>query len=210
MSDGTENKFNYQVTLQDAKVRFTQLDLPAIALRAGAEQVSGTTLRIKFLGRDYLVSADGEVATGVEVGEATIAEQILLLHYLAQAEGVPVQHKLISFKELPGGAIYINPFTNRAIKPLVAAFGADPEQLLAHGTVLGGSKASPGDVSVCVDVFPYVPITLVLWAGDDEFPATGNILFDISAPHYLPTEDYAVLASMLVARLKQLQAASAN
>jgi hypothetical protein len=46
-------------------------------------------------------------------------------------------------------------------------------------------------------------VTFVLWGGDDEFPPSGNILFDSSAPQFLPTEDFAVLASLLVAELKR-------
>ena len=45
--------------------------------------------------------------------------------------------------------------------------------------------------------FPRVPITLVLWRGDDEFPPDGNILFDRSISDYLTTEDVNVLCETI-------------
>jgi len=38
-----------------------------------------------------------------------------------------------------------------------------------------------------------VPITFVLWRGDEEIPPSGNVLFDASIPSYLPVEDIAVV-----------------
>jgi len=41
-----------------------------------------------------------------------------------------------------------------------------------------------------------------LWEGDEEFPPSGNILFDASAGSHFATEDFAVLASVVVYALK--------
>ncbi len=220
---GSKN-LNYEVTLKEAQRRFTERDFARIAVLAGARVTSDNNLELPFLGQSYTVSPQGEVtlsskATGPQdqpgsnlehrtsnlVDEVPLTVKILILHYLATAEGVPVQQKPISFKELPGGAIYIGPFTNRAIRPLVSVFGDNPAELLEVGRELGGTKTDLGDVSVRIDAFPHVPVTLVLWQGDEEFPPSGNILFDVSASHYLPTEDYAVLASLVVYELKNLK-----
>jgi hypothetical protein len=50
-------------------------------------------------------------------------------------------------------------------------------------------------------LLPNVPVRLILWAGDDEFPAAGNILFDENINRILSPEDIAWLAGMLVYRL---------
>ncbi|MCL6560367.1 MAG: DUF3786 domain-containing protein, partial [Firmicutes bacterium] len=51
--------------------------------------------------------------------------------------------------------------------------------------------------------FPLVPVTYVLWLGDDEFPASGTVLFDSTASTHLATEDYAFIAGMGVFELKK-------
>jgi hypothetical protein len=66
---------------------------------------------------------------------------------------------------------------------------------------MGGDKANYGDTAVTVNVFPRVPLTLVLWRGDDEFGPEGNILFDSTISDYLPVEDIIVVSESLVRRL---------
>jgi hypothetical protein len=46
-----------------------------------------------------------------------------------------------------------------------------------------------------------VPLRLVLYLGDDEFPAEANILFDQSVGKILSPEDIAWMAGMLAYRL---------
>lgn len=202
---GAENKFNYKVTLNEAVKQFIGRDITDIAAKSGANLTPANSLELQFMGRSYNIAPEGSVSfTDGEV-EVPIAEKILILHYLVHASDVALANKPISFKELPGGAIYITPFTNRSIRPLLGAFGEDPQALLPIAEKLAGKRANHGDVSVIINVFPRIPVTLILWAGDDEFPASGNILFDASAPGYLPTEDYAVLSGMLALRLRQLK-----
>ncbi|HEX76216.1 MAG TPA: DUF3786 domain-containing protein, partial [Dehalococcoidia bacterium] len=66
---------------------------------------------------------------------------------------------------------------------------------------LGGRESDYGDVSVTINAFDHVPITLVLWRGDEELAPNGNILFDASISDYLPTEDVTVLTETLVWKL---------
>jgi len=43
-----------------------------------------------------------------------------------------------------------------------------------------------------------VPVALILWKGDDEFPPEGTILFDRNISHILSAEDIAWLAGMII------------
>ena len=52
-----------------------------------------------------------------------------------------------------------------------------------------------GDAAIVMDVFPRLPLTYVIWEGDEEMPANGTILFDQTAQYYLPTEDLVVVAA---------------
>lgn len=154
---------------------------------------------VPFLGSTYLVSfPDGAVCNRDREENVPITNHILILHYLINATGQNLTGEVISFKELPDGAIYIDPFTRRSIKPMLDIFSGDPESLVKCGLVMGGKAADFGDVSVTVPVFPRVAITYVIWSGDEEFPASGTILFDSSARYYLPTEDYAMVSGTII------------
>ncbi len=197
---------NYTAAHKTALEKFAQASLEEMALNSGYP-LKENRFQVKFLGQAFEVeypSGKFEPVPSLD-GELPIFAQILILHYLTQTGKVEGQGKLISYKEIPGGSIYIGPFTNRAIRPLVQLFGDDPQRLLTVAQTLGGEAVKHGDAAVTLRVFPRIPVTLVLWAGDEEFPATGNILFDASAAQILPAEDYAVLASFMVATLKRLK-----
>ncbi len=49
--------------------------------------------------------------------------------------------------------------------------------------------------------FPFVPVKYILWEGDEEFPPSGNILFDASISNILSPEDVAWLSGMTVYKL---------
>ena len=58
-----------------------------------------------------------------------------------------------------------------------------------------------GDFGMDFPVFPHIRVQLVLWSGDEEFPADATILFDESVQRILPAEDIAVMSGGLVYRL---------
>lgn len=195
---------NRDVTLEIAQREFASIDPKAIAFRAGVKYIEDEgEIVVPFMKENYRVRfPSGEVY--LEGKEVPLDYQILILHYLSSAEGVPLKNQWVSFKELPSGQIYINPFYNRAVRPLIKFFGQQPDVLIKAGIALGGKEMDKGDASIEIPVFPMIPVAYIIWEGDDEFPASGNILFDASAANYLPTEDYAVLSGMVVFELKKI------
>ncbi|MDQ7093351.1 DUF3786 domain-containing protein [Desulfosporosinus sp. PR] len=194
---------NYTAAHQVALERFRAASLEAMA-RCSGFPLEGNALSVEFLGGHYYVDyPEGNFRLQASAEELPVFTQILILHYLTNLTESAATGQLISFKELPGGSIYIQPFTHRAIDPLVRSFGPEPDKLLEAAARLGGQANELGNVGVTLRVFPRVSVTLILWSADDEFPASGNILFDSSAASILPTEDYAVLASVVVGALKR-------
>jgi len=134
--------------------------------------------------------------------EIPIQQQILYLHYLCGAwssKGAKATGEWISFQEIPDGRFYMDAFQRRAKNPMVMSFGEKPDLLLNVATELYGAVPfNQGDVSVVVTALPLVPIALILWKGDEEFPPEGNILFDRSIIGVLSAEDVAWLSGMVV------------
>jgi hypothetical protein len=133
--------------------------------------------------------------------ELRLSEQILILHYLNTASGVSLSNEVITFGQIPDGTFYVPAFRRRSIDWLVSVFGRKPDALFEAAERIGGRPADYGDVAVMFQALPRVPVTFVLWRGDEELPPSGNVLFDSTISQYLPTEDVAVLAGMLVAKL---------
>ncbi|MFH1651050.1 MAG: DUF3786 domain-containing protein [Chloroflexota bacterium] len=133
-----------------------------------------------------------------------VKEKLLVLHYFLQAKGTPPAGKAVTYQELKEGVNYFPIFYQRAIKPLVDFFGSRPEQLLTTARELGGTPAEYGDASVKLQPFPNVPVTLVLWRGDSEFPPEGSIMFDASVADYLTNDDIHNLCETIAWKLVKL------
>lgn len=153
---------------------------------------------LEYLNQSYqIVFPDIDVLLMDSEEEVPVRNKILILHYFNQAKGTPLTNQKIAYKELPEGTAYFPTFYKRAIKPLLDHFGGEPERLIAAAEKLGGDKADYGDTAVTINAFSYLPITLVLWRGNEEFTPEGNILFDSTVSDYLPTEDINVLCETI-------------
>jgi hypothetical protein len=157
---------------------------------------------IDHLNRSYKISLPGGEVSFVGSAEAVpVRDKILILHYFAHAKGTPLTGRLITYKELQEGINYYPTFFKRAIDPIITNFKDEPEKLTEIAATMGGRKSDYGDIAVTITAFPNVPLTIVLWRGDEEFPVDGNILFDSTVADYLPTEDTTILCEIIAWRL---------
>lgn len=207
-------EYGYELAYKLACEQLAKFDnIEQQCLKSGARyQVidSQKIILLEYLNQSYqIVFPDIDISLIDSEEEVPMRDKILILHYFTQAKGTPITNKVIAFRELPEGANYFPTFSKRAIKPLLDHFGREPERLIDAAEKLGSHKANYGDVAVTINAFNYVPITLVLWRGDEEFNPEGNILFDSTISDYLPTEDINILCETiswkLVKYLKESQ-----
>jgi hypothetical protein len=177
-------------------------DLPQQCYKSSARYIGPNEIVVDYLNQPYHITiTDCRVLLGDTGTEASLRDKILILHYFTLAKGSPATGKLITYKQLQGGVSYFPAFSQRAITPLVKKFGKKTELLIKAAAKLGGCEADGGDVSVTINAFARVPITLVLWKGDEEVAPNGNILFDANISDYLCTEDVAVLTETIIWKL---------
>jgi hypothetical protein len=138
--------------------------------------------------------------------EVSTTVKVLLLHYLIFAGNKPLTGKLISFRELKNGAgIYYPTFYKRAVAPLIKTFGNCVENLFKISKELNGIKEKYGHASVTIRVLPMVPVTFILWEGEEDVPPSGTVLFDSSVEGFLPAEDIVFAGSFGVYELIRLK-----
>ena len=174
-----------------------------ILRRTGFESAEANRFRIAFLNRVYHVRFPefGFQDEADSQAEVPIQEQILILHYMLSPAPPPLSDNWVSYREIPGASFYYSAFVKRAIDPLKKVFGQNVEGLLQAGEILGGKIIDSGDAGYEFRLFPNLPVRLILWAADDEFPAEASIVFNENIGDILSPEDIAWLAGMLVYRL---------
>jgi hypothetical protein len=114
--------------------------------------------------------------------------RLSILHYLAGAQAVPPTGKLVKPSDLKMGQIY---FTGSHVLPLdavAARFARDAEGFLRQAARFGGTRATGGDAAALLVPLPRLPMTLLLWKEDDEFPARGDLLFDSTCELHVPAD----------------------
>jgi len=126
---------------------------------------------------------------------------ILVIHYLVGCQASGPVGDLVLFRQLKGGEAYNDTFQKRVGDRLAKEFGEDPEALVRAGDRLNGTRRSKGSASVELPLFPKVPVTVIVWRGDDEIPATCTVLFDRSVGEIFQTEDVAVAGAFIVEKL---------
>jgi hypothetical protein len=187
------------------------MDLAEVCRKAGAQYVIGrskvtkrpvTRILVQYISQPCVVTLpDGEICLQDSGEGVSLRDKVLILHYLTAAKGTPATNRLITFGELPGCASYFPVFQQLAVVPLLNRFGEEPELLLEAAAKLRGQKAHYEDVSVIISAFSRVPVTIVLWRGDDEFSPRGSIMFDSAISDYLPTEDIREVCGIIARKL---------
>jgi len=158
---------------------------------------------LKFL-RFSLSLEDGHVHDELRdkmVPEMDASVYCILSGY-ADSKAVPETHKLISFAQLQGGRAYYTAFKRRAVQQIERVFGSNPQALYEAAELLDATRLDYGDYSLKIYALPLVPVHVVLWSTNSEFPPSATILFDSSVSHHLSTEQTAMLGELTSTRLR--------
>jgi hypothetical protein len=174
-----------------------------IARRSGFEIQTEDRFKVSFLNRVYSISFPAfEFSDSAEAKkEVPIQEQVLILHYMMGTGSMGLSQKWIAYREIEGASFYFSAFVKRAVDPLKKVFGQNLKGFTTAAKTLGGNPIQFGDAGFEFNPFPRVPVQLIVWEGDDEFPAEANILFDQTVGAILSPEDIAWLAGMIVYRM---------
>jgi len=143
--------------------------------------------RIFLSPKDKYIWGDSKAADFL-LNELSQYSRLSALWYLIQAKDIPLSGKLVSPREVNGGLIFTHGSHTLPLERVIVRYGDDVGGFLQKGLALGGERLNYGDRSLKLFPFPRVPVVLVLWKGDEEFPARADILFDSTCSFHLPTD----------------------
>lgn len=190
---------NYRVAVEKA-VEAIGRQTPEQSAWLGAVERGGLWLVPVLEDTLAIDSATGRVTTSA--GSAVqVTWQVLVLHYLAVSARPLPQTPEVSFADLPSGRGYAGVYDKRVIKRLCGTAGRSLDTLRRAAEGLGGRQAEGGDAAFRFGVFPRLPVHLIWYAADEEFPPSATILLPGNTEEWFCTEDIVVLCESLVARL---------
>ena len=188
--------------VKEAQAKLRTIDRMVVADRSGATIDPQGNLRVEFLRREYVIDhAEWTVRRADDGAAPPSLMQSLLLTYLYMADGTPPIDRWMGFRELPNGLFYAQAFQGYTGAELVRDLNGDVEAFKQAGENLQGSALPIGNAGYVFRVLPRLKLAVVMWAGDDDFPAQAQVLFQESAPHYLMTEGLAIIGNLLIGQI---------
>ncbi len=184
--------------IAQAREALAGLPLEELARRSGGV-AEGKTLVLPFFGAPYRVTwPELEVLT--PDGEGCPEElTAMFLDYLLLGDGTDPSGHWIGFRELPHGGFYFRAFQGYTGDILVREL--DFPSFRRAAQALGGEPLELGDAAYRFLALPKLPLAVVWWEGDEEFPPKATVLFDATAGEYLPAEGLAILGRILCRKL---------
>jgi hypothetical protein len=177
-----------------------------LALRTGAIYTpkggQAGEFKLVFWSKEVIIGFPDFEGTYTDNGDAVnIFEMTMLAYYFDVCDGTPMTGEWIAFNQIPGGLFYAQAFQGYTGNELAKFFKNDTEAFIEANEKLGGRREFFGNIAYSYQILPRVPIMVVCWLGDEDFPPSYRILFDSNAHHQLVTDAYAILGSNLTHKL---------
>ena len=186
--------FEYYVNL------FKDLD-PAEAQNRTGAAFDGSAFTVRLVNAEYKITwpaysitADREDAFALK----SLPGQTFLLRWLLEGKAVSARGEFKTFREMPWGELYIQPFTGRCLTRAAFTFGTRVEKFAAAMEKLGAQKLKYGDAGYELELLPGYAMRLIVWAGDDEFPPNSQILYSDNFADGFSAEDRVVAGDILI------------
>ena len=146
----------------------------------------------------YTITADREDAFALK----SLPGQTFLLRWLLEGKQVPARGQFKTFREMPWGELYIQPFTGRCLTRAAFTFGTRVDKFAAAMEKLGAKKLDHGDAGYELELLPGFVMQLIVWEGDDEFPPNAQLLYSDNFAEAFAAEDRVVSGDILISVVK--------
>lgn len=124
--------------------------------------------------------------------------RLTVLCYMASALDIPTTGRLIRPVDVKGGHRFSAGTHVLPLDAIACRYARDKEGFLSQAEFLGAEVVTDfGDACIRIYPLPRVPITMVLWMEDAEFPAKVHLFFDSTCEFQLSRSD-TIWASALM------------
>ena len=170
--------------------------------RAGVIYKESCGYQVFFLGGDCFVDPNrrtitvphGGIKPGFQVG-------LVLLNYLIHASVQGLAGRMVTARELEGGALFFQGPHALSTRPVLKKFGQAGDEMVKRALNWGASALDFGDASFRLWVLPKILVGYTLYEQDDEFEAQLTITFDANTDKHLPLDSIWALINVVSAAL---------
>ncbi len=111
-----------------------------------------------------------------------------LLSFLINGRDIPCSGNLVRPAEMSGMEAMVRGSHTLPLHKLTTHHADSIDGFLQRGATYGGTPQSYGDASLLLEPFKVLPVVLILWVADEEFPARSDLLLDRSSESQVPAD----------------------
>ena len=161
---------------------------------------------IRLLYADYAISWPEFAIRSDDPGAFALGNlpaQMLLIRFLLEGQSAPATEKFLTYRERPWGDVYLKPFTGRCLTRAAFTFGTKVEKFAAACEKMGAIRLPHGDAGYQFDFLGGYRMQIMVYAGDDEFPPSAQVLYSDNFETGFAAEDRVVAGDLLITAIKK-------
>ena len=178
--------------------KFKSLDPADVIARLPFVTFADGTFTVELLGQRYAITWPEYSITPAPA----LPVQTFLLRRLLEGTTRAWLGEWKTFREMPWGEMYNTPYTGRVLSRAAFTFGFKLPKFAAACEKLGGRKLSHGDEGYEFDFFGPFKMQILMWAPDDEFPPSAQVLYTENFADCFAAEDRVVAGDILITTIK--------
>jgi hypothetical protein len=124
--------------------------------------------------------------------------RLSVLYYMTSAKDIPATGRLIRPVDVKGGHRFSAGTHLLPLDAIADKFAGDGDGFLERGKKFGAEVLNDyGDASLKLYPLPRVPVTMILWLEDEEFPPKVDLFFDSTCEFQLALSDIVWAVAMM-------------
>ena len=128
--------------------------------------------------------------------------QTFLLRYLLEGKNIKWNGQWKTFREMPWGEMYIQPYTGRVLTRAAFTFGTRLDAFRKASEKMGAVKLPHGDAGYQFELVSGYRMQILVWEGDEEFPPNAQVLYSDNFETGFAPEDRVVAGDILISTIK--------
>ena len=195
-----------EVPFEHYAEKFRLLDPQEASRRTGAafDEEAGT-FTLTLLGERYTI-AWPQYEIRCDNAEAFALKnrpcQTFLLRFLLEGRRAEPYSGFKTFREMPWGEMYIQPYTGRCLTRAAFTFGTRTAKFRAACEKMDAQPLTHGDAGYQFSLLDGYEMQLMVWEGDEEFAPTAQILYSANFETGFAAEDRVVAGDILISAIK--------
>ena len=192
-----------EVPFAHYEVLFRALNPQEVLSRLPDTQWDGAEFTLRLLGREFAIAHPGYAIRALDGGAVPpLPTQTFLLRYLLEGKNIKWNGQWKTFREMPWGEMYIQPYTGRVLTRAAFTFGTRAAAFCKASEKMGAVKLPHGDAGYQFELVSGYQMQILVWEGDEEFPPNAQVLYSDNFETGFAPEDRVVAGDILISTIK--------